>query len=711
VHQRPASSNARIGLCAQVNRLGLPLSSTQVKDALGYMDWNGDGTVNVTEFMGWYDTARNTKSRDGVQSVMVDKMGKFHAQQTWTNLKNSFKASTIVKALQPPNAKRNLTGFVHGLSQRTKLHSLRIWMELPNTMTPSLVQELARSAADALIEIERDRSRASHDLAGLICHLAGTGDAVELDRMLSLVPITEIPSDYDGRAGLHLAAAGGHIDAVKCLLLHKADVNVIDRFGRTPIAEAVLNNKKEVLDLLRSKGAELQLSAQDCAGVLCEAANEGDNHLIQLYLDAGADANSADYDKRTALMLAAAEGGLQTCKLLVGAGAERGMKDRWGHTAGSEAIYHKHTGTILHLLNQDDYHVFISCVPADKALARQLHNSLTKMVLSETGQTVRVFLHEFSQVEGQSWDASAMEGLANSWIVCPIISHGLLENLQGLDNDQQEDSPHGVLMEMMGALELYARTHERATTKAILPVISPNRDNSQFDGSLVDQLSDYSHTASASTATRHLRGHVSSADLAEHEMLNSASQMLGDLVGSRENTMSVRDVFSAVMCFQGVELSARNNNEILRESLKGLTMSDIVARAPEQGVDEERVMTAMHNSGNPVETGIELIVNEALAVPQFAMDGCTGQIIAVVKTLLGGGAVLKGVLGQPPVPDKTLNTPARSSSHRKLQQSAQRQNRSQKKMQRHRLEAAAHVTRVAHQVNLAEAEKMVDEAP
>jgi CRP-like cAMP-binding protein len=279
---------------ALVNRLGLPLSSTQVKDALGYMDNDGNGTVNKKEFLDWYDTARHAKSRDGVQSVMVDKMKTMQAQKTWENMKNTFKTSTIVKALQPPNAKSKLHGFVHGLSQRTKLHSLRIWVELPDTMTPTLVQELAKSCGAARVEIARDRSRASHDLAGLICHLANTGDAPELDRMLSLVPATEIPSDYDGRAGLHLAAAGGHTDAVSCLLSHKANVNVIDRFGRTPIAEAVLNNKKQVLQLLRSHGADLQLSEQDTAGVLCEAANVGDNQTIQLYIDAGADPNSAD---------------------------------------------------------------------------------------------------------------------------------------------------------------------------------------------------------------------------------------------------------------------------------------------------------------------------------------------------------------------------------------------------------------------------------
>ncbi len=406
-------------------------------------------------------------------------------------------------------------------------------------------------------------------------------------------------------------------------------------------------------------------------------------------------------------MLAAAEGGLQTCKLLVEAGAERGKKDRWGHTAGSEAVYHKHTGTLLHLLNQDDFHVFISCVPADKALARQLYNSLTKMVLTETGQHVRVFLHEFNTTEGQSWDEAAIQGLSDSWIVCPIISDGLFETLRVVGD---QESPHVVLTEMIGALELYARTHERATTKAILPVISPNRDGSAFDMAHVNRLTDIPHAASVSAATRHLRSLVSSVDLGEHDMLDSAHNILRDIIGSTKSAVSVRDAMSAVLQFQGVELSARNNTDILRESLRGLKMSEIVARAPEQGVDESRVMNAMHNSGNPVETGIEMIVHEAVAVPKFAMDTCVEKIIVVVKTLLGGGPLVKGIVGQPPVVDKT-QTPSVRSSPRKPQQHTQKQksNRSQKKMHRPRLEGAGHATRVAQQVDLAEAQQMVDE--
>ena len=186
----------------------------------------------------------------------------------------------------------------------------------------------------------------------MVCALASTGDTVGLSRILSLVPVSEIPADYDGRAGLHLAAAGGHTETVTLLVDQGSSVNVIDRFGRTPLAEAVLNGEDKLIALLRSRGAQLMLGEVELSGKLCAAAEEGDNKLLQRYLDAGADPDSADYDKRTALMLAAAEGGLKTCELLLKYGAERGFKDRWGHTAEQEAVFHQHTGPLLELLKQ-----------------------------------------------------------------------------------------------------------------------------------------------------------------------------------------------------------------------------------------------------------------------------------------------------------------------------------------------------------------------
>jgi ankyrin repeat protein len=46
-------------------------------------------------------------------------------------------------------------------------------------------------------------------------------------------------SDYDKRSPLHLAASEARVQAVEFLLKHKANVNAVDRFGNTPLTDAL----------------------------------------------------------------------------------------------------------------------------------------------------------------------------------------------------------------------------------------------------------------------------------------------------------------------------------------------------------------------------------------------------------------------------------------------------------------------------------------
>ena len=77
------------------------------------------------------------------------------------------------------------------------------------------------------------------------------------NREMVLSGVSVDVADYDGRAPLHLAAAEGRPKVAEFLLNHGANVNVKDRWGSTPRAEAEKYNHKEVLDLLLKKGAEL----------------------------------------------------------------------------------------------------------------------------------------------------------------------------------------------------------------------------------------------------------------------------------------------------------------------------------------------------------------------------------------------------------------------------------------------------------------------
>jgi hypothetical protein len=83
---------------------------------------------------------------------------------------------------------------------------------------------------------------------------------------------------------------------------------------------------------------------------------------------------------------------------------------------------------------------------------------------------MRVYLDQTRLEDGQRWDSGFMEGLANSWVFCPIVSVGSVAPMAQLG--EREDWTDNVLLEWAAALEL----HQRGTVKAVLPLLVGERD-------------------------------------------------------------------------------------------------------------------------------------------------------------------------------------------------------------------------------------------
>ena len=60
--------------------------------------------------------------------------------------------------------------------------------------------------------------------------------------------------NYDHRTALHIAASEGHVECVALLVNAGADVNVTDRWGGTPLDDALHCKNEEVAVFLASKG-------------------------------------------------------------------------------------------------------------------------------------------------------------------------------------------------------------------------------------------------------------------------------------------------------------------------------------------------------------------------------------------------------------------------------------------------------------------------
>ncbi|KAJ0061364.1 hypothetical protein NL108_017298 [Boleophthalmus pectinirostris] len=142
----------------------------------------------------------------------------------------------------------------------------------------------------------------------LACAAAKTGDIEALEALKQLGSHLFF-GDYDGRTPLHVACCEGNLNAVQYLLSQGATVHAKDRYGATPLSNAVHFRHKEVVELLRETGAHLSRDELDEAGVeLCSLAASGDLEGLKLWILAGADLTKPGPDGQNVLQVAQSAG-------------------------------------------------------------------------------------------------------------------------------------------------------------------------------------------------------------------------------------------------------------------------------------------------------------------------------------------------------------------------------------------------------------------
>ncbi|KAK4839868.1 hypothetical protein QYF36_025600 [Acer negundo] len=90
---------------------------------------------------------------------------------------------------------------------------------------------------------------------GKFLSFASRGDRVGLNQMLRNGTSPNV-QDYDKRTALHLAASEGHAPIVELLLHYNANVNLIDRWQRTPLKDARLYGHRDICRILEVNGGK-----------------------------------------------------------------------------------------------------------------------------------------------------------------------------------------------------------------------------------------------------------------------------------------------------------------------------------------------------------------------------------------------------------------------------------------------------------------------
>ena len=158
-------------------------------------------------------------------------------------------------------------------------------------------------------------------------------------------------ADNNGLTVLHAASRLGHLGVVKLLLRRGADIDVLDKAGRSAAELASENGQAEVAKFiseykanantrnkLRSTSLEsIEFGADDdgrdeANDSLHAAAEEGKIDRVKSLLEQGADINARNASNETPLEKAAAEGNVDVVRLLIELGAEVDSRDMWERT-------------------------------------------------------------------------------------------------------------------------------------------------------------------------------------------------------------------------------------------------------------------------------------------------------------------------------------------------------------------------------------------
>ena len=152
--------------------------------------------------------------------------------------------------------------------------------------------------------------------------------------------------DKYGNTALHVACQNGHFSAGQFLLGHGANVKILSKSGKTPLASlATCNDKNDpegsrnLAKAMLEIGAEIESRDEEGVTPLMWAANRANNELVEFLLASGAKANAMSDSKQTPLMFCQK---LKAAEVLLRHGAHPSMRNDRGDDAADNAQRNSH---------------------------------------------------------------------------------------------------------------------------------------------------------------------------------------------------------------------------------------------------------------------------------------------------------------------------------------------------------------------------------
>eukprot|EP00919_Chromeraceae_sp_WS-2016_P057927 GHVR01137276.1.p1 GENE.GHVR01137276.1~~GHVR01137276.1.p1 ORF type:complete len:300 (+),score=10.48 GHVR01137276.1:492-1391(+) len=125
---------------------------------------------------------------------------------------------------------------------------------------------------------------------------------------------------------LMYACMKGHLEVVNVLISKGAEINANDRYRKTPLMYASMEGHQEVVKLLIGKGADVNYKDENGRTPLIDASMKGNLDMVKVLIYSP-DINTRDTDLNIALQYASRESKLELVMFLIDNGADVNKRD------------------------------------------------------------------------------------------------------------------------------------------------------------------------------------------------------------------------------------------------------------------------------------------------------------------------------------------------------------------------------------------------